>query len=55
MEKSRKILLNLSCFAPGIIMQIFIPEDREEEEYIDELLDSMLTEDFRYNAEWEFI
>lgn len=50
-----KISVKLSCFAPTIIMEIAIPEDRDAEEYIDELLDSILAEEFRYNAEWDFV
>jgi hypothetical protein len=49
-----KIELKLSCFAPTIIMEIEVPYDRDEEEYIDELLESILAEEFRYNAEWDF-
>jgi len=37
-----------------MIMEISVPNDRDAEEYIDELLDSMLTEEYRYNAEWAF-
>lgn len=44
----------LSCFAPEIKMEIDVPEDRDKEEYIDELLDSMLNDEFRYNVEWDF-
>lgn len=36
-------------------MIISIPEGRDAEEYIDELLDAILNEDLRYNAEWDFI
>ena len=50
-----KIELTLSCFAPKIIMEIFVPNDRDAEEYIDELLESILAEEFRYNAEWDFV
>jgi hypothetical protein len=50
-----KIELSLSCFAPTIVMEIKIPHDRDAEEYIDELLESILSEEFRYNAEWNFI
>ena len=34
---------------------ISVPEDRDAEEYIDELLDSILNEDLRYNVEWDFV
>ena len=50
-----KIELTLSCFAPTIVMEIKIPHNRDAEEYIDELLESMLAEEFRYNAEWKFV
>ena len=50
-----KIELTLSCFAPTIVMEIKTPHDRDAEEYIDELLESMLAEEFRYNAEWNFV
>ena len=36
-------------------MIISIPEDRDTEEYIDELLDCILNEDLRYNVDWDFI
>ena len=44
-----------SCFAPEFLMDISVPPDRDAEEYIDELLDSILSEEFRYNCEWEFV
>lgn len=50
-----KIKVSLSCFTPTIIMDIVIPENRDAEEYIDELLDTILTEEFRYNADWDFV
>lgn len=50
-----KIELTLSCFTPTIVMEIKIPHDRNAEEYIDELLEGILAEEFRYNAEWNFI
>lgn len=50
-----KIKLSLSCFAPTIKMEIDVPTDRDSEEYIDELLDSILSDEFRYNCEWDFI
>lgn len=54
MEK-RTILVKPSCFAPEFEIIISIPEDRDAEEYIDELLDSILNEDLRYNVEWDFV
>ena len=51
----KRIEVTLSCFAPTIIMEIPIPKGRDAEEYIDELLDSMLVDEFRYNVEWDFV
>ena len=50
-----RIKVSLSCFAPTIVMEIPIPIDRDKEEYIDELLESILSEEFQYNAEWDFV
>ena len=36
-------------------MEIEVPDDRDDEEYIDELLDSMLVDEFKYNVEWDFV
>lgn len=54
MEK-RTITVRPSCFAPEFEMIIAVPNDRDTEEYIDELLDGVINDDFRYNAEWEFV
>ena len=54
MEK-RTIWVKPSCFAPEFEMIIPIPTDRDDEEYIDELLDRILSTEFRYNVEWDFI
>ncbi len=54
-EKKIECELPLSCFAPTIVMEIQIPNNRDAEEYIDELLESVLAEEFRYNAEWNFV
>lgn len=54
MEK-RTISVKPSCFSPEFDMIISVPEDRDAEEYIDELLDGILNEDLRYNVEWDFI
>ena len=54
-EMVKRIEVKPSCFEPSFIMEITIPEGRDAEEYIDELLDGILTEDFRYNCEWDFI
>jgi hypothetical protein len=50
----RRIWLQFSCFAPTVIMEVAVPNNRDAEEYIDELLDGILREDFIYNAEWDF-
>lgn len=46
-------------FFPGesdvpIKMVIRVPENRDKEEYIDEVLDGLLNDFLRYNSEWEF-
>ena len=50
----KRIEVKLSCFCPSFKMEITIPKDRDAEEYIDELLDGILNDEFRYNAEWDF-
>lgn len=50
-----KIKVSPSCFAPTFTMEIDVPADRDSEEHIDELLDSILSDEFRYNCEWEFV
>ena len=44
-----------SCFVPEFEMIIPIPENRDAEEYIDELLEAVLSDEFHYNVEWDFI
>lgn len=44
-----------SCFTPEFTMIVPVPEDRDTEEYIDELLDGILSESLRYQAEWDFV
>lgn len=51
--KTRIIVLP-SCFIPEFIMEFNVPEDRDTEEFIDEYLDSILSDDLRFNCEWEF-
>jgi hypothetical protein len=51
----REIYVQFSCFIPAVTMKIDIPEDRDAEEYIDELLDSVLSEECRYNCDWDFV
>lgn len=43
-----------SCFMPEFEMLISVPKDRDKEEYIDELLESLVAEEFRYNLEWGY-
>lgn len=54
MEK-RAICVKLSCLVPEFDMIISVPDDRDSEEYIDKLLDSLLNEDCKFNVEWDFI
>ena len=51
----RTIWIKPSSFSPEFEMIIPIPTDRDDEEYIDELLDGILSAEFRYNAEWNFV
>ena len=50
----RRIVLSPSCFAPDVILEIDVPKDRDAEEYIDELLEAVLADEFRWNCEWNF-
>lgn len=52
--KKTAIWIRLSRLAPGFEMRIPVPEGRDEEEYIDELLDEIINEDLRFNVEWDF-
>lgn len=36
-------------------MIIPVPTERDAEEYIDELLDGVLADEFRYHVEWDFV
>ena len=54
MEK-RTILVKPSCFAPEFEMIVSIPEDRDAVDYIDELLEGILADEFRRNVEWDFV
>lgn len=53
MEKET-IWVKPSCFAPEFEMIISVPDTRDTEEYIDELLDGILSEEFKNNVEWDF-
>ena len=52
---TRRINVLPSCFAPEIVMEINVPVGQDAEEYIDELLDSLLREEFRWNCDWDFV
>lgn len=54
MEK-RTICIKPSCFIPEFEMIIPVPDNRDSEEYIDELLDGILKDDLKYNVEWDFV
>lgn len=54
MEK-RTIWVKPSCFCPEFEMVIPVPNNRDSEEYIDELLDGILNDDLKYNVEWDFV
>lgn len=54
MEK-RTIWVKPSTFAPEFETIIPVPTDRDDEEYIEELLDGILNDEFRYNIEWDFV
>lgn len=54
MEK-RTIWVKPSSLAPEFEMIIYVPTDRDDEEYIDELLDGILNDEFRYNVDWDFV
>lgn len=53
--KKEKIWLKASCFQPEFEMVLPVPNDCDREEYIDEILDSMLSDEARYNVEWGFL
>ena len=50
-----EIRIKPSCFLPMLEMTVYVPKDRDAEEYIDELLEAMLKEDLTFNVEWDFI
>lgn len=54
MEK-RTICVQPSCFSPEFEMIISVPDNRGAEEYIDELLDDILKDDFYCCCKWEFV
>lgn len=48
------IKIDFALLSKSVIMNILVPDSRDEEEYIDEFLDSILTEEHRYSVEWDF-
>lgn len=53
--KQVNILVKLSCFAPEFTMNIQIPDDEDVNNFIDNFLNSILNEEFKYNVDWELI
>ena len=51
----RTIWVVPSTFVPEFEMIVHVTDDRDAEEYIDELLDSILAEDLKYNVDWDFV
>lgn len=52
--RTRIVIVSPVWSMPEFRMSIEVPIDRDDEEFIDEYLDSLLAEDLRYNCEWEF-
>lgn len=52
---TKRIEVTLSCFVRTFFMDIIVPINVDAEEYIDEFLDSILADEFRYNVEWDFV
>lgn len=55
MGRRRRIWVQPSRFSPEFEMIVTVPYDRDDEEYIDELLDGILADEFKYNCEWDFL
>lgn len=51
----RTILVRLPDGLPSFEATIHMPADRDDEEYIDELFDTILDAKIRYEANWDFI
>lgn len=47
------VILKPSRFIPSCKVAVTVPDGRDVEEYIDEYLDAILSDDIRFNAEWE--
>lgn len=52
---NKTVVVKPSCFAPSFQMIINVPLENDVEEYIDEILDAILNDEFRYNCEWDFV
>ncbi len=48
------ILLSLPNFATKIRMEINVPNDRDPEEYIEEMIDFIFNENIIYDIDWDF-
>lgn len=51
----RTICVNATVCSPEFEMTIDVPEKYDAEEYIDSVLEAVLSEDLKYNCEWEFV
>jgi len=51
----RHISVSPCCFVPDFDMMIDVPNNQDDESYIDEFLDSIFNDNVRYNTEWEFV
>ena len=49
-----RIVVTVTGLDSSFVMEIPVPDDREEEEYIDEFLEKLFCEEFRYNHQWDF-
>ena len=54
MKKEIELHFNTTSI-PNVVMKIEVPNDRDVEEYIDEFLDTILTEDLQYVVDWNFV
>lgn len=51
----RTILVSIPTPRAEFEMIILVPTDRDDEEYIDELLEEILNAKFRYDVTWDFV
>lgn len=51
----RMIRAKILCSIPEVEMMILVPEERDDEEYIDEFFCEILNDHLKYNVEWDFI